>query len=196
MDEVFRALADPSRRRPLDSLNQRTGQTLRERGSISTRSCVAWAGWRPRGWWSAAIVAGGCGGRCPGRSRGRGRIHVPGRPHECKIPARWRAGILHSRPAISHPARVTSTVQAHEELVTHLARTSPLSQGEAARVVAEVLGYFGESVDEFVRRRHRELKTGGLTNEQAFARIAAELPARRVAPPQLSLRQLRRVVYG
>jgi DNA-binding transcriptional ArsR family regulator/uncharacterized protein YndB with AHSA1/START domain len=30
MDEVFRALADPSRRRLLDSLNARTGQTLRE----------------------------------------------------------------------------------------------------------------------------------------------------------------------
>ena len=97
---------------------------------------------------------------------------------------------------MSHPARVTSAVQAHEELVTHLTRTSPLSQGEATRVVAEVLGYFGESVEEFVRRRHRELKTGGLTNEQVFALIAAELPARRVAPPQLSLRQLRRVVYG
>ncbi|HEY5987674.1 MAG TPA: metalloregulator ArsR/SmtB family transcription factor [Streptosporangiaceae bacterium] len=30
MDDVFRALADPSRRRLLDSLNSRTGQTLRE----------------------------------------------------------------------------------------------------------------------------------------------------------------------
>ena len=30
MDEVFRALADPSRRRLLDSLNGRSGQTLRE----------------------------------------------------------------------------------------------------------------------------------------------------------------------
>ena len=30
MDEVFRALADPSRRRLLDSLNTRNGQTLRE----------------------------------------------------------------------------------------------------------------------------------------------------------------------
>jgi hypothetical protein len=84
----------------------------------------------------------------------------------------------------------------HDELVAHLARTSPLSPGEAARVVAEVLGYFSESAEEFVRRRHRELKSGGLTNDQAFARIAAELPTRRVVPPQLSLRQLRRVVYG
>src|SRR5881227_220194 len=30
MDEVFRALADPSRRRLLDTLNERNGQTLRE----------------------------------------------------------------------------------------------------------------------------------------------------------------------
>jgi DNA-binding transcriptional ArsR family regulator/uncharacterized protein YndB with AHSA1/START domain len=30
MDEVFRALADPSRRRLLDSLNEQSGQTLRE----------------------------------------------------------------------------------------------------------------------------------------------------------------------
>src|ERR1700749_1249201 len=30
MDDVFRALADPSRRRLLDSLNARNGQTLRE----------------------------------------------------------------------------------------------------------------------------------------------------------------------
>ena len=97
---------------------------------------------------------------------------------------------------IDDPARVTSAVPAHEELVVHLARTRPLSASEAARVVAEVVGYFGESVEEFVRRRHRELKAGGLTNERVFALIATELPVRRVAPPQLSLRQLRRVVYG
>src|SRR5258708_31968762 len=30
MDEVFKALSDPSRRRLLDSLNSRNGQTLRE----------------------------------------------------------------------------------------------------------------------------------------------------------------------
>ncbi len=33
LDEVFRALADPSRRLLLDSLNERNGQTLRELGS-------------------------------------------------------------------------------------------------------------------------------------------------------------------
>ena len=97
---------------------------------------------------------------------------------------------------VGHAAVAPRAGQVHDELVTHLTRTSPLSPGEAARVVAEVLGYFSESAEEFVRRRHRELKAEGLTNDVAFVRIAAELPARRVAPRPFSLRQLRRVVYG
>ncbi len=63
-------------------------------------------------------------------------------------------------------------------------------------MVAEVLGYFAEPVPEFVRRRHAELKRRGLTNDQIFERLGRELPARRVAPPPLSARQLRRIVYG
>lgn len=93
-------------------------------------------------------------------------------------------------------AAVPCAGESHQELVTHLTRTSPLSPAEAARVVAEVLGYFCEPAEAFVRRRHRELKARGLTNDRAFALIAAELPERRVAPQPLSLRQLRRIVYG
>jgi len=95
-----------------------------------------------------------------------------------------------------HAADVPGAGQVHDELVTHLTRISPLGPGEAARVVAEVLGYFSESAEELVRRRHRELKAEGLTNDRVFARIAAELPSWRVTAPQLSLRQLRRFVYG
>lgn len=84
----------------------------------------------------------------------------------------------------------------HEDLLGHLTRTTSLSRGEAERVVADVLGYFGEPVEAFIRRRHRELKAEGLNNDQAFAEIRAELRLRVVAAPQFSLRQLRRIVYG
>ena len=86
--------------------------------------------------------------------------------------------------------------QQHGDLVDYLSGSGPLSYAEASRVVADVLGYFSEAPDEFVRRRHKELKAGGLTNDQAFRQIAAELPHRRYAPPEFSLRQLRRIVYG
>jgi hypothetical protein len=85
---------------------------------------------------------------------------------------------------------------AHEDLIAHLTRTTHLGPGEAARVLADVLAYFSESTEEYVRRRHAELQARGLANAQIFDRIAAELPARRVAAPELSVRQLRRLVYG
>jgi hypothetical protein len=84
----------------------------------------------------------------------------------------------------------------YDDLVAHLVRSTPLSPGEAARVVADVVGYFAEPVADFVRRRHRELKRRGLRNEQIFEVIAAELATRRVRAPELSARQLRRLVYG
>ena len=84
----------------------------------------------------------------------------------------------------------------HDELIDHLARTTGLPPGECARVVADVLAYFDETVEAFVRRRHAELRAAGLVNDAAFRRIAAELPRRRVAAPEPSLRQLRRMVYG
>ena len=84
----------------------------------------------------------------------------------------------------------------HDDLIDHLVRTTPLQRGEAARVVLDVLAYFDETAEEFVRRRHRELRSGGLQNTEIFERISAELPHRAVAPARLSLRQLRRIVYG
>ncbi|MDJ0340025.1 hypothetical protein QMK19_06515 [Streptomyces sp. H10-C2] len=90
------------------------------------------------------------------------------------------------------PERQTS----HEDLVDHLVRTTPLHRGEATRVVQDVLAYFDETTELFVRRRHHELQAKGLVNAVIFERITEELPYRTVAPPQLSLRQLRRIVYG
>lgn len=63
-------------------------------------------------------------------------------------------------------------------------------------MVADVLAYFGESTEEFVRRRHRELQARGLTNEAIFEKVAAELRQRTVVPAELTARQLRRIVYG
>ncbi|WEO97257.1 hypothetical protein A6P39_026390 [Streptomyces sp. FXJ1.172] len=84
----------------------------------------------------------------------------------------------------------------HDELVDHLTRSTPLSRGEALRVIQDVLAFFDETTHDFVRRRHRELQAQGLVNTEIFERIEADLKYRAVAPPELTLRQLRRMVYG
>ena len=93
-------------------------------------------------------------------------------------------------------ARVAVAQRSFEDLIDHLTRSSSLGPGEAARLIEEVLGYFSEPADTFVRRRHGELRARGLTNDRAFNQIAVELQQRLVAPPQYTLRQLRRIIYG
>jgi hypothetical protein len=82
------------------------------------------------------------------------------------------------------------------DLISHVAASTGLSAGEASRVVADVVGWYREPVEDYVRRRHGRLKMFGAKNHEIFAQIAAELADRVVAAPDLSERQLRRIVYG
>jgi hypothetical protein len=85
---------------------------------------------------------------------------------------------------------------ADSDLIRHVTASTGLPPATAARVVADVVAYFGETVEAFVRRRHHELRLRQLRNDQIWPAIAAEMPARRFGPPALSHRQLRRIVYG
>ncbi len=82
------------------------------------------------------------------------------------------------------------------DLIRHVTTSTGLPQATAARVVADVVAYFDETVDEFVRRRHRELKLRQFKNDQIWSAIEAEMGTRRFGAPALSHRQLRRIVYG
>ena len=95
---------------------------------------------------------------------------------------------------LRHPRPVT--LRPHADLVAHLVRSTPLSEGEADRVVAEVLAWFAEPVADYVRRRHRELAARGLTNDRIFAAVGGEITGRLFPAPPLTSRQLRRLVYG
>lgn len=81
-------------------------------------------------------------------------------------------------------------------LVGHLVATTGMSEAEASRVVEDVVAYLSETVEDYVRRRHAEMKTYGAKNSEIFEQIAQELAGRVVAAPELTERQLRRIVYG
>lgn len=83
-----------------------------------------------------------------------------------------------------------------EELVERLTRTGNLSGREADHLIEEVLAFLDESLAQFVRRRHRELQHAGLNNPQIYRQVAEEAAARRFRAPDLTTRQVRRLVYG
>ena len=97
---------------------------------------------------------------------------------------------------MSDAAVVMSPPSPLDDLLDHLVRSTSLNRGEAGRVIAEVVAYFDEPLVRFVRRRHGELQANGLANPAIFAAIRSELRLWRVAAPELSERQVRRIVYG
>ena len=82
------------------------------------------------------------------------------------------------------------------DLVRYLAASTGLPQTTMVRVIADVATYFNETVEEFVRRRNAELRRRPCKNEEIWPLLAAEMEQRRFAAPELSERQLRRMVYG
>ena len=82
------------------------------------------------------------------------------------------------------------------ELIDRVAGSAGLTAAEAARVVEDVLAWYREPVEDFVRRRHAHHQLYGRRNPEIFALIAEELAGRLVAAPALTQRQLRRIVYG
>jgi hypothetical protein len=82
------------------------------------------------------------------------------------------------------------------ELVARVAATAGLTPPEAARTIEDVLAWYAEPVEDYVRRRHTTLKTYGHRNDEIYGLIAAELRDRVVAAPELTERQVRRVIYG
>lgn len=84
----------------------------------------------------------------------------------------------------------------NDELVRHVAASTGLPEATATRVVADIAAYFAETVEDYVRRRHGEMRLAHRTNGEIWPQLAAELGARRFGAPELSERQLRRMVYG
>jgi len=82
------------------------------------------------------------------------------------------------------------------ELVERVAGSAGLTQAEAARVVEDVLAWYREPVQAYVRRRHAYHRLFGRRNPEIFALIADEMAGRLVAAPSLTQRQLRRIIYG
>ncbi len=93
------------------------------------------------------------------------------------------------------PVRIRP-VRVEPVLVERVAGSAGLTTAEAARVVEDVLAWYREPVEDYVRRRHAHLHLYGRRNPEIFELIEQELAGRLVAAPRLSQRQLRRIVYG
>jgi hypothetical protein len=83
-----------------------------------------------------------------------------------------------------------------QDLARYLAASTGLPHATTVRVIADVNAYYDETVEDYVRRRHAELRRRNRKNDDIWPEIAAGLAHRRFRAPDLTDRQLRRMIYG
>lgn len=83
-----------------------------------------------------------------------------------------------------------------EDLLDHLQVVTGLDRPLLAKVLDEVRTWFLLPLGEWVRKRHEELHRQGLQNREIYSRIQEEARRMLVRPQSLSLRQIRRIIYG
>ena len=71
-----------------------------------------------------------------------------------------------------------------------------LARIDASHIAKEVLDLFSGTVDEFILARHQELQSEGYTGNAIYQRILDELREWRFSAPELTVRQIRRRIYG
>jgi tRNA U34 5-carboxymethylaminomethyl modifying GTPase MnmE/TrmE len=84
----------------------------------------------------------------------------------------------------------------NRDLIEHLTRQTNLSSAAAKNLVVEVLAYYRETPESFVRRRHLELRQQGHGNSAIYSTIKTEIEQRLFAAEPHSERQIRRIIYG
>jgi len=116
------------------------------------------------------------------------------------FPARFRAGTLF-RSSVQAILRFEMLDDADLNGLTparrrYLEEKYALDPDELALLLDDLRAFTEETLEDFVRRRHGELQRSGLRNEAIYRRLAAEAARGRFRHDGLSLRQIRRIVYG
>ena len=81
-------------------------------------------------------------------------------------------------------------------LSQHLLDTFDLDKEELHRLFDDILSYFDSTIEEYIQIRHLDLKALGLKNEEIYRKLQQEIERMRFKAPKLSLRQIRRIIYG
>ncbi len=82
------------------------------------------------------------------------------------------------------------------QLVSRLVDAYGMDPVLAERVVEETFLAYGDTIEEWVRSRHIRLQRQGLSNDAIYQIISREMAQRRFSAEPLSLRQIRRLIYG
>ncbi|MEI8094933.1 MAG: hypothetical protein WCG80_12040 [Spirochaetales bacterium] len=85
---------------------------------------------------------------------------------------------------------------ANERGIEAISQTYSLDRDLVRRLDEEFRALSAETVEQFVVRRHQELQRAGWSNEAIYEQLQRETRGGRFRARELSVRQVRRLIYG
>lgn len=87
-------------------------------------------------------------------------------------------------------------IELDETFKNYLLSSYPIDESLLNSLLDDMGEYLLQDVGDFIFKRHREMQKQGVKNERIYEKIQKELKTRSFAGPELSLRQIRRAIYG
>jgi nicotinic acid phosphoribosyltransferase len=83
-----------------------------------------------------------------------------------------------------------------EDFKHHILQNYPLSHRDLEMLLDDLGEFFKRDYREYIRDRHLQLQKQNMKNDEIYRMIQGELPRLRFSAPELSTRQIRRIIYG
>ena len=83
-----------------------------------------------------------------------------------------------------------------EKFKNYLLSVYPVDESLLNHLLEDLGDYFSRDIKEYISCRHQQLHSEGKRNNEIYIQIQNELKERRFAAPEMTLRQIRRVIYG
>lgn len=89
-----------------------------------------------------------------------------------------------------------SDIRLSEDFEKHLLSSYSLDQNDLYRLLDDLTGAFDTSVEDYIQKRHTSLQKEGKKNVVIYDILQKEIRTQRFLGPELSVRQIRRAIYG
>jgi hypothetical protein len=90
----------------------------------------------------------------------------------------------------------SDTAHVDQQMRQALLATYNIDSQTLERLFEDFLSIYDKDINTWIQERHLELQRAGIANENIFRQILEELPNQRFIAPHVSIRQIRRIIYG
>ena len=87
-------------------------------------------------------------------------------------------------------------IKLNEELENYILSSYSLNKSDLYRLLDDLSGIFNDSVEEYIHKRHVFMQKEGKKNNEIYQILQKEIRSHRFLGPELSIRQIRRIIYG